>query len=1045
GASRAPHEYQFLPEQPSVRKDPYERAVPSHYYISSSDAPSTRTPLTTGRPFVHGIEQVPSGFGFQNQLPSLNLLPQQGRQGHLLPSVSGDYDIVPRKNSFVNIVSDAQFGPHPISGLDNTLTPPDGRVSQEDENLRMERKRKSEDARMAREVEAHEKRIRKELEKQDILRRKREEQMKKEMERQDRERRKEEERLLREKQREEERYQREQRREMERREKFLQKESIRAEKLKLKEEMRREKDAARIKAANERATARRIAKEAMELLDDERVELMDLAASRKGLPSILSLDSDALQDLELFRDMLTEFPPKSVSLKRPFTTQPWTILRRTLAIFLCVQVWRFLISFADVLGLWPFTLDEFVQAFHDYDSRLLGEVHVALLRSIIKDIEDVARTPSTGLGTSQNTSANPGGGHPQIVEGAYAWGFDICSWQRHLNPLTWPEILRQFALSAGLGPKLKKRSVDQPCFRDENEGNTCEDIILKLRNGAAAENALAVMQERGFSNPRKSRHRLTPGTVKFAAFHVLSIEGSKGLTILDVAEKIQKSGLRDLTTSKTPEASIAAALSRDTKLFERTAPSTYCVRSPYRKDPIDAVSILSAAREKIQVFKNGYFDGEDADDAERDDVEREEDSESDVAEDPEADDLGTELKPNKDDLSCEVSSLQAQSCSGIGKDSSPHVVVKVSQGGIGNTSSLLTPMQYKGLQEVKTSGAAVNRSIDDAGIHNEATKINKEDTVIDENNSGEAWVQGLVLGDYSDLSVEERLDALVALINVANEGNSIRIVLEERLEAANALKKQMWAEAQVDKRRMKEEFVMKMQYSSFIGNKAEQNLSISALEGRQSPFFHMDEKNDLVSTNPVVQQEQMGDPRNDLNYPNNLPAERNLLMQEFSSGPEQAGHAAEKSRSQFKAFIGHKAEQMYEYRSLPLGQDRRRNRYWQFITSASCNDPGSGRIFVELRDGRWRLIDSEESFDALLGSLDVRGVRESHLHSMLQRIEVSFKDTVRNNSFSSGRTTENTIRREFSGSASNPKCSASIESPSSSACALKRYQEFEKW
>ena len=34
------------------------------------------------------------------------------------------------------------------------------------------------------------------------------------------------------------------------------------------------------------------------------------------------------------------------------------------------QVWRFLITFADVLGLWPFTLDEFVQAFHDYVSYL---------------------------------------------------------------------------------------------------------------------------------------------------------------------------------------------------------------------------------------------------------------------------------------------------------------------------------------------------------------------------------------------------------------------------------------------------------------------------------------------------------------------------------------------------------------------------------------------------------------------------------------------------------------------------------------------------
>lgn len=68
-----------------------------------------------------------------------------------------------------------------------------------------------------------------------------------------------------------------------------------------KEEMRKEKEAARLKAANERATARRIAKESLELIDDERLELMELAVSEKGLPSILSLDSDTLQNLDSFR------------------------------------------------------------------------------------------------------------------------------------------------------------------------------------------------------------------------------------------------------------------------------------------------------------------------------------------------------------------------------------------------------------------------------------------------------------------------------------------------------------------------------------------------------------------------------------------------------------------------------------------------------------------------------------------------------------------------------------------------------------------------
>lgn len=49
---------------------------------------------------------------------------------------------------------------------------------------------------------------------------------------------------------------------------------------------------------------------------------------------------------------------------------------------------------------------------------MLGELHVALLKSIIKDIEDVARTPLVALGV------NPGGGHPHIVEGV---GVFVCA------------------------------------------------------------------------------------------------------------------------------------------------------------------------------------------------------------------------------------------------------------------------------------------------------------------------------------------------------------------------------------------------------------------------------------------------------------------------------------------------------------------------------------------------------------------------------------------------------------------------------------------
>lgn len=1062
GVVRPVHEYQFLPEKPTVRAETYERVVPP--YHGGSDGSNPR--ISAGPPFLHANEPMPSGYGLQNRMPTLSLLTPPGKQGHLLTSTPGEYDLDPSKTSSTNLEIENRLGAHSASALDNPIVSSDRRVIHNEELLRAERKRKSEEARIQREVEAHEKRIRKELKKQDILRRKREEQVRKEMERLDRERRKEEERLLREKQREVERYQREQRRELERREKFLQKESRRAEKQRRKEQARREKEAARLKAANERAIARRMAKESVELIEDEQLELMEFAASSKELPSIMSLDFETLQNLELYRDSMTAFPSISVQMKRPFAIQPWSHSEENIGNLL--MAWRFVITFADVLGLWPFTLDEFVQAFHDYDARLLGEIHVSLLRTIIKDIEDVARTPSTNVGANLNSVANPGGGHPHIVEGAYSWGFDIRTWQRQLNPLTWPEILRQFVLSAGFGPQLKKKNVEAAYIHEDHEGqgNDGQDIISILRNGAAAENAFAKMQQRGFSNLRRSRHRLTPGTVKFAAFHVLSLEGDDGLSILEVADRIQKCGLRDLTTSKTPEASVAAALSRDTKLFERTAPSTYCVRPAYRKDPVDAEAILSAARERIREFKTELVDEEEADDAERD-----EDSESESTEDPEVDDLNAELNAQVEVSQRDVDLLGVKTLSGDGKDDADEI--DISQNGMeraNGDSSLMCPEDL-----IKDEDASVPVDRGDGGIQDEVTD-NQQDTDIDESNPGEPWVQGLMEGEYSDLSVEERLNALVAIIGVAIEGNSIRSVLEERLEAATALKKQMWAEAQLDKRRTKEDYLMKIHHPLQMASKTEANVpNISSAEGKLSPLLAVDGGNNEMPVDPAIQRESMMVQQNPSPL---ITSEGNVHVQDIPGGSEnfslqQVGYAAEMSRSQLKSYIGYKAEELYVYRSLPLGQDRRRNRYWQFVTSNSRNDPGCGRIFVELHDGRWRLIDSEEGFNSLLASLDVRGVRESYLHFMLQRIESSFKESVRRNAICTGgkRTSEEKVKREALEVPHGSDASIGIDSPSSSVCgvdpetsetstsfeielgrnrhekdgALKRYQEFENW
>lgn len=146
----------------------------------------------------------------------------------------------------------------------------------------------------------------------------------------------------------------------------------------------------------------------MELIDDKRLELMEAAASAKGLSSIFLLDSETFQKLESFKDTLGKFPATSVKMKRPFAVRPWTDSEQNVGNLF--MVWRFIVTFVDVLGLWPFTLDEFVQAFHDYEQRLLGEIHINLLKTIVKDIEDVAQATSNGLGANQNSISLDGRG-----------------------------------------------------------------------------------------------------------------------------------------------------------------------------------------------------------------------------------------------------------------------------------------------------------------------------------------------------------------------------------------------------------------------------------------------------------------------------------------------------------------------------------------------------------------------------------------------------------------------------------------------------------
>jgi len=109
-----------------------------------------------------------------------------------------------------------------------------------------------------------------------------------------------------------------------------------------------------------------------------------------------------------------------------------------------------------------------------------------------------------------------------------------------------------------------------------------------------------------------------------------------------------------------------------------------------------------------------------------------------------------------------------------------------------------------------------------------------------------------------------------------------------------------------------------------------------------------------------------------------------------------------------------------------------------------------------------------QAFDILLASLDSRGIRESHLRLMLQKIEKSFRENVRKNTQYTkiGSKGEGSMKTEADEAYPVPECHSGSGSPTPSSilhetsssfkielgksenekkAALRRYQDFQKW
>ena len=67
-----------------------------------------------------------------------------------------------------------------------------------------------------------------------------------------------------------------------------------------------------------------------------------------------------------------------------------------------------------------------------------------------------------------------------FADEAQRWGIDLGVWRAHVGAATWPEVLRQFAIVAGWGPRRCKAATQRPA-RSLSEGHFCATPLTSPR------------------------------------------------------------------------------------------------------------------------------------------------------------------------------------------------------------------------------------------------------------------------------------------------------------------------------------------------------------------------------------------------------------------------------------------------------------------------------------------------------------------------------------------------------------------------------------
>jgi len=90
----------------------------------------------------------------------------------------------------------------------------------------------------------------------------------------------------------------------------------------------------------------------------------------------IETDETGRTNSEYHEGLPGRFSPASLKMKQLCLAHPWKDSKENVKNLF--MVFQFLYILADAISLCPSTLNEFLQAFHDHDSKLFGQIHILL-------------------------------------------------------------------------------------------------------------------------------------------------------------------------------------------------------------------------------------------------------------------------------------------------------------------------------------------------------------------------------------------------------------------------------------------------------------------------------------------------------------------------------------------------------------------------------------------------------------------------------------------------------------------------------------------